>query len=146
MWLTDYTVTRYIAGLECYDIGISPRTPWICAQIPRSMLFERRARNNAIVYKYCCRNCQNEMEVSLRLPYSFLHTDCPLMTLFLPRDTDVLAELNPEGFFIIKGFRTIVFIFIVISTTFQEPSGNFELHPLLNPRGSPVLIPLAITG
>ena len=27
-----------------------------------------------------------------------------------------------------------------------EPSGNFELRPLLNTRGSPVLIPLAITG
>ena len=43
--------------------------------------------------------------------------------------------------FIIKGFRTIV-----ISTTFREPTRNFELRPLLNPRGSPVLIPLAITG
>ena len=28
----------------------------------------------------------------------------------------------------------------------REPSRNFKLHPLLNPRGSPVLIPLAITG
>ena len=28
----------------------------------------------------------------------------------------------------------------------QEPSWNFELHPLLNSQGSPVLIPLAITG
>ena len=28
----------------------------------------------------------------------------------------------------------------------QEPSRNFELRPLLNPWGSPVLIPLAITG
>ena len=28
----------------------------------------------------------------------------------------------------------------------QEPTRNFELHPLLNPRGSPVLILLAITG
>ena len=27
-----------------------------------------------------------------------------------------------------------------------EPTWNFELCPLLNPRGSPVLIPLAITG
>ena len=27
-----------------------------------------------------------------------------------------------------------------------EPSRNFELRPLLNPRRSPVLIPLAITG
>ena len=27
-----------------------------------------------------------------------------------------------------------------------EPTRNFELRPLLNPRGSPVLIPLAITG
>ena len=27
-----------------------------------------------------------------------------------------------------------------------EPSWNFELHPLLNPWGSPVVIPLAITG
>ena len=63
-------------------------------------------------------------------------------------------------FFIIKGFRTIVFIFIVIPTTFRpicplaffrylSNSGtfrNFELHPLLISRGSPVLIPLAITG
>ena len=28
----------------------------------------------------------------------------------------------------------------------REPSRNFELCPLLNPRGLPVLIPLAITG
>ena len=28
----------------------------------------------------------------------------------------------------------------------REPSRNFELHLLLNPRGSPVPIPLAITG
>ena len=28
----------------------------------------------------------------------------------------------------------------------REPSRNFELCPLLNPQGSPVLIPLAITG
>ena len=28
----------------------------------------------------------------------------------------------------------------------REPSRNFELRPLLKPRGSPVLIPLAITG
>ena len=28
----------------------------------------------------------------------------------------------------------------------REPTRNFELRPLLNPRGSPVLIPLAITG
>ena len=28
----------------------------------------------------------------------------------------------------------------------REPSRNFELRPLLNPRGSPVLIQLAITG
>ena len=27
-----------------------------------------------------------------------------------------------------------------------EPTRNFELRPLLNPRGSPVLIPLTITG
>ena len=27
-----------------------------------------------------------------------------------------------------------------------EPSRNFELRPLLNPQGSPVLIPLAMTG
>ena len=62
--------------------------------------------------------------------------------------------------FIIKGFRTIVFIFIVISTMFRpicppalfsgicrtrEPTQNFELRPLLNPRGSHILIPLAIT-
>ena len=46
--------------------------------------------------------------------------------------------------FIIKGLRTIVFIFIVISNIFsgllqvcrtQEPSRNFKLRPLLNPRG-----------
>ena len=55
-----------------------------------------------------------------------------------------------------KGFRAIVFIFIVISTTCQpicpssrvcrtqEPSRNFELRPLLNTRGSPVLIPLEV--
>ena len=62
--------------------------------------------------------------------------------------------------FIIKVFWTIVFIIIVISTTFRpicppaffrccrtrEPSRNFELRPLLKPRGSPVLILLAITG
>ena len=28
----------------------------------------------------------------------------------------------------------------------REPTQKFELHPLLNPQGSPVLIPLAITG
>ena len=28
----------------------------------------------------------------------------------------------------------------------REPSRNFELRPLLKPRGSPVLIPLVITG
>ena len=28
----------------------------------------------------------------------------------------------------------------------REPTRNFELRPLLNPQGSPVLIPLAITG
>ena len=28
----------------------------------------------------------------------------------------------------------------------QEPTWNFELHPLLNPQGSPVLISLVITG
>ena len=28
----------------------------------------------------------------------------------------------------------------------KEPTGNFEPRPLLNPRGSPVLIPLAITS
>ena len=48
-----------------------------------------------------------------------------------------------------------VFIFIDISSTFRpiflpaffrESTRNFELGPLLNPRGSPVLIPLAITG
>ena len=56
-------------------------------------------------------------------------------------------------FFIIIGFQTIVFIFIVISTIVissgvcrtREPSRNFELRPLSNLRGSPVLIPLAIT-
>ena len=60
-------------------------------------------------------------------------------------------------YFIIKGFRTIVLIFIVISTTFRSicppvffrclsNSGTFELRLLLNPQGSSVLIPLAITG
>ena len=56
--------------------------------------------------------------------------------------------------FIIKGFRTIVFIFIVTSTTFPlaffrclSNSGTFmELRTLLNPWGSSVLIPLAITS
>ena len=60
--------------------------------------------------------------------------------------------------FIIKGFRTIVFIFIVISTTFRpicppaffrclSNTGTYtELRTLLNSRWSPVLIPLAITG
>ena len=55
--------------------------------------------------------------------------------------------------FVIKGFQTIVFIFIVISTfrlicvcQTRELTSNFTLHPLLNLRGSPVLIPLAITG
>ena len=57
--------------------------------------------------------------------------------------------------FIIKGFRTIVFIFSVISTTFRpssgvfrtrEPTQNFELRLLLNPQGSPVLILFARTG
>ena len=52
---------------------------------------------------------------------------------------------NKKTSFIIKGFRTIVFIFIAISTTFR-PTRNFELRPLLNPLGSSVLIPLAITG
>ena len=61
--------------------------------------------------------------------------------------------------FIIKGFRTIVFIFNVISKRFdryvpqpspgvcrtQEPSRNFELRPLLNPQESPVLVLLVIT-
>ena len=28
----------------------------------------------------------------------------------------------------------------------REPTRNFEQRPLLNPRGSPVLVPLAITG
>ena len=52
--------------------------------------------------------------------------------------------------FIIKGFQTIVFIFIF--TTFRsicpprEPSRNFELRPLLNLRELPFLIPLAITS
>ena len=62
--------------------------------------------------------------------------------------------------FIIKGFRTILFIFIVISTTFRlicplaffrclSNSGTFtelRLCPLLNPRGLPVLILLAKIG
>ena len=63
-------------------------------------------------------------------------------------------------FFTIKGFQTIVFIFIVISTTFRpicplaffrclsnsETFGELRTTYLLNPRRSPVLIPLAITG
>ena len=61
--------------------------------------------------------------------------------------------------FIIKGFQTIVFIFIVISSTFRSicPPAFFKClsiagtvtelpSPLLNPRGLPVLIPLTITG
>ena len=62
--------------------------------------------------------------------------------------------------FIIQGFRTIVFIIIVFPQRFgryvlrpssgvcqtREPTRNFELRPLLNPRGSPVLIPFTITG
>ena len=62
--------------------------------------------------------------------------------------------------FIIKGFRTIVFNFFVIShnisadmssgllqvfVKLENPTWNFELHPLLNPQGSPVPIPLTIT-
>ena len=61
--------------------------------------------------------------------------------------------------FIIKGFRTIVFIFLFpqrfgryvlrpssgVCRT-REPTQNFELRPLSNPRGSPVPIPLTITG
>ena len=71
-----------------------------------------------------------------------------------------LLYLCKKFIFIINGFRTIVFIVIVISITFRpicppafsgvcrtrEPSRNFELRPLLSPRGSPVLIPLGITG
>ena len=63
-------------------------------------------------------------------------------------------------FFIIKGFRIIVFIFIVISVTIRpichrpstgvcrtrEPTRNFKLRILFNPTESPVLVPLAITG
>ena len=80
-----------------------------------------------------------------------------LLIAKLPPQISSKLELNTE--YIIKGFQTIVFIFFLISTTFrsicppassgicrtQEPSRNFELRPLLNPRGSSVLIPLAIT-
>ena len=62
-------------------------------------------------------------------------------------------------FFIIKGFRTIIFIFLFpqrfgryvhrpssgVCRT-KEPLQNFELRPLSNPRGLPLLIPLALTG
>ena len=65
----------------------------------------------------------------------------------------IVRDILPK-IFIIKGFRTLVFI--LISTTYyvlwpssgvcrtRKPSRNFELRPLLNPRGSPVLI--LITG
>ena len=63
-------------------------------------------------------------------------------------------------FLIIKGIRTIVFIFIDISTTSQSicPPAFFrclpnsrtfmelELRPLLNPRGGGAPVRLAITG
>ena len=55
---------------------------------------------------------------------------------------------------IIQGFQTIVFIVIVIFTTFWPSSGvsgwtwepiwNFKPHPLFNPQGSLALIPLTI--
>ena len=62
--------------------------------------------------------------------------------------------------FIIKGFPTIVFIFIVISTMFRpicppaffrclSNSGTFtelQTTSFIESTGSPVLIPLAITG
>ena len=60
--------------------------------------------------------------------------------------------------FIIKDFRTIVFIFFCFHNVSADMSsgllqmfvelGNlhFELRPLLNPQGSPILIRLAITG
>ena len=58
---------------------------------------------------------------------------------------DILAP------YLFLSLKIFVFIFIVISTMFwpssgvcrtQEPSWNFGLRPLLNPRGSPVLIPV----
>ena len=62
--------------------------------------------------------------------------------------------------FIVQGFRTIVFIFIIMFTTFrpiflqsssgvcwtQVPTRNFEPRPIFNPQGSLVLIPLIITA
>ena len=57
-----------------------------------------------------------------------------------------INKYTPNNIFIIKGFWTIVFIFIVISTICPpaffkclsnsgEPTQNFKLRPLLNPRG-----------
>ena len=86
---------------------------------------------------------------------------------FLPTPTNYFVKLvvtllvkRERRKRLFQGFRTIVFIFFVIYTTFRpmcppdffrclsarEPSRNFELRPLLNPWGSSVLIPLAITG
>ena len=49
--------------------------------------------------------------------------------------------------FIVKGFRTNVFIFIVISTPFRPICPHvFELRPLFNPWVLLVLIPLTVTG
>ena len=85
------------------------------------------------------------------------------LSLFCTEFNDLqIRRKNNEQFiskqiliFIIKGFQTIVFIFI--STTFRPicPTAFFrclsnsgtatELRTLLNPRRSPVLIPLVIT-
>ena len=70
----------------------------------------------------------------------------------------ILAQGNERiKLFIIQGFRTIVFIFIL--TTFppicppsgdfcrtREPTQNFEPRPLFNSRRLLALIPLTITG
>ena len=83
--------------------------------------------------------------------YIYIYTQCFSIAII---------DLNDFWVAYIKDVRTIVFIFFIISTTFRryvhrpssgvcrtrEPTRNFELRPLFNPRGSPVLIPLAITG
>ena len=79
----------------------------------------------------------------------FAHSIVTLISLTL------WLESVKKNISIIEGFWTIAFI--VIATTFQpilfvvacrarEYTRNFERRPLLNPQGSPVLIPLAITG
>ena len=87
------------------------------------------------------------------------YNDCPLKLdfIFFIMKLYKLSKFLKYSLmiFIIKGFRTIVFMFIGISTTFQLTSSgllqvfvelwNFELCPLLNPWKSSVLIPLAIT-